>query len=388
MKTAFAKDIPFIKKTCGKSPTDYEQEIIAKFEPEFIYGGFILPWAAGNTYFRLINRETGEHKDYKVKKLKETNGGELHQTENAVWLKLDKKASQHNKRLIGWVDGWKGRNKTKAEFLCLVHNETLTPDVNYALKDDCDLSCRQCMSDRMQYVRSGGRTREDVLRDKGEVILHRCGIKGYDFHGFTGNLLTLKDTRFKTSCRCHGVEWESELRRANTFTCPECIKEQLVQLTNRTYTGSAYFYIQLLDDKYIKFGITTRKPEMRMKEQERKSKFNHKLIFAHQFEEGWKAADIEHEIKQRFNCYAAPYKDFKDGWSETIMIADLKNLQQLIYDYLTNEPDEADMWVSPKDIFNEDTLEMNIHFYGETDPHPLEFNFYTEDELEAICNAL
>ncbi len=388
MKTAFAKDIPFIKKTCGKSPTDYEQEIIAKFEPEFIYGGFILPWAAGNTYFRLINRETGEHKDYKIKKLKDTNGGELHQTEKAVWIKLDKKASQHNKRLIGWVDGWKGRNKTKAEFLCLSHNETLTPDVNYALKDDCDLSCRQCMSDRMQYVRSGGRTREDVLRDKGEVILHRCGIKGYDFHGFTGNLLTLKDTRFKTSCRCHGVEWESELRRANTFTCPECIKEQLVQLTNRTYTGSAYFYIQLLDDKYIKFGITTRKPETRMREQERKSNFNHKLIFAHRFEEGWKAADIEHEIKQRFNCYAAPYKDFKDGWSETIMIADLKNLQQLVYDYFTNEPEEADMWVSPKDIFNEDTLEMNIHFYGETDPHPQEFNFYTEDELEAICNAL
>ncbi|EMW0060156.1 hypothetical protein ABIV32_001568 [Salmonella enterica subsp. enterica] len=383
---AFAKDI-VLTSTRGKSPSAYEQEIITKFEPTFKFGGFILPWAGAKTLYRLYNPETGEFKDYRINKLSDTNGGELLQTEKAVWLKLERKCEIKGKRFDGWDGEWKGRNKTKAVCMCLEHNEIIKPSVNHALKDSFDFDCPRCRTDRVQYTRSGRKTRKEVIAEKCPVILSRCEVKNYTFIGFNTRP-TLRDTRFKTRCNHHGTEWESRLALAETFTCPDCIKDQLVQLTNRTYTGSAYFYIQLLDDKYIKFGITTRDPQIRMREQERKSNFNHRLIFTHQFNEGWKAADIEHEIKKRFKCYAAPYKDFKDGWSETIEIEELPNLQQLVYDYLTNEPQEADMWLSPKDIFDEDTFELHTHFYGGVLPQQFTITELPEDELEALYNSL
>ncbi|HAK5372913.1 TPA: hypothetical protein H1V70_000138 [Salmonella enterica] len=387
MKLAFAKDIEFIKRTCGKSPAEYEQEIIAKFEPDFKFGGFILPWAGAKTYYRLHNPETGEFKDYQINKIRQTNGGEMLQTEKAVWLKMKRKCAQKGKRFDGWDGEWKGRNKTKAVCVCLEHNEIMKPSLIHALKDNFDFDCKRCRADKSQFVRSGGRTREDVLAERQSSIIERCKVKNYTFLGFAGDMSVLKDTHFKVRCNNHGVEWDSELRRGDSFTCPDCIKDQLVKLTNRTYEGTAHFYIQLLDDKYIKFGITTRDPIIRMREQERKSNFDHKLIFTHQFNEGWKAADIEHEIKNRFKCYAAPYKDFKDGWSETLDIDELPNLQQLVYDYLTNEPEESDMWVSPKDVFDEDTFEMKIHFYGNVHPYQFSVNsddYYAEEEIEQL----
>ncbi|MFY4620249.1 hypothetical protein, partial [Escherichia coli] len=131
----------------------------------------------------------------------------------------------------------------------------------------------------------------EVNKDKETIINARCETTPYTFKGFIINTPHLKDVKFKTYCKTHNHEWESHLRCADSFTCPLCIKDQLVQLSNRTYQGKASFYIQLLDDKFIKFGITTRKPEERMREQTRKSNFTHRLIFTHEFEDGWKAVD-------------------------------------------------------------------------------------------------
>lgn len=49
MKLAYAAEIPFVKKTCGLSPEEYQQRIIAKLEPTFVFGGFILPWKGNHT---------------------------------------------------------------------------------------------------------------------------------------------------------------------------------------------------------------------------------------------------------------------------------------------------------------------------------------------------
>lgn len=47
---------------------------------------------------------------------------------------------------------------------------------------------------------------------------------------------------------------------------------------------SGYFYIQILDTEYIKFGITNNDPSIRMKNQEEKSVFKHKLKYVFRFE--------------------------------------------------------------------------------------------------------
>ncbi len=58
MKLAYAAEIPFVKKTRGLSPEEYQQRIIAKLEPAFVFGGFILPWKGNHTYFRIYNLDT------------------------------------------------------------------------------------------------------------------------------------------------------------------------------------------------------------------------------------------------------------------------------------------------------------------------------------------
>ncbi|EFY9944134.1 hypothetical protein B5H70_001008 [Shigella boydii] len=387
MKLAYAAEIPFVKKTRGLSPEEYQQRIITKLEPAFVFGGFILPWKGNHTYFRLYNLDTQEYKDYKLRKLEDTNGGELFQTEKAVWLKMESRCNEKGKKFLGWQGEWKGRNKTKARVLCPTHNQIMTPSLLHALKDDFDFDCKFCMAEKVQRARSG-KTFDEVIKDKETLINARCETTLYIFKGFIINTQHLKDVKFKTYCKSHNHEWESHLRCADSFTCPLCIKDQLVQLSNRTYQGKASFYIQLLDDKFIKFGITTRKPEERMREQTRKSNFTHRLIFTHEFENGWKAVDLEHEVKQRFKTHAAPYKDFKDGWSETLTIDELPHLQQLVYDYLTNQPDEANMWVSPKDVFDDDTFKLHTHFYGINKPEFFCIDDNNPDLMDEYFNAL
>lgn len=102
MKLAYAAEIPFVKKTRGLSPEEYQQRIIAKLEPAFVFGGFILPWKGNHTYFRIYNLDTQEYKDYKLRKLEDTNGGELFQTEKAVWLKMESRCNEKGKKFLGW----------------------------------------------------------------------------------------------------------------------------------------------------------------------------------------------------------------------------------------------------------------------------------------------
>ncbi|MCV5632533.1 hypothetical protein OFN23_30745, partial [Escherichia coli] len=89
-----------------------------KLEPAFVFGGFILPWKGNHTYFRIYNLDTQEYKDYKLRKLEDTNGGELLQTEKAVWLKMESRCNEKGKKFLGWQGEWKGRNRTKARVLC------------------------------------------------------------------------------------------------------------------------------------------------------------------------------------------------------------------------------------------------------------------------------
>lgn len=369
MKLAFAKDIDFVKRTNGKSPLEIEQEIIDKVSPTgLIYSGLILPFKGSTGKYRVTHPDTGEFKDYAIKHFNNFTGTELFSTEKAALVSIKWKCEKLGKEFVEWDGGWKGFAKTKAVIMCKEHGRTLNPKLVYALKDDVPLACSGCRGDIVHKKSNGGKTRHEVRQEKQAIIESRCEKMNYTFKGFSGDLRYSYATKFVIHCNKHNVTWESTKCTIHKFTCPECRKEQLIQLSNRTYTDKANFYIQLLDDKFIKFGVTTRDIKIRMYEQTRKSNFNHKLIFLHEFAEGWKALDLEHEVKQRFKTHAVPYKDLPDGWSETLTIDELPHLQQLVYDFLTNPPDEADMWVSPKDIFDEDTFKLHTHFYGINKP--------------------
>lgn len=119
MKLAYAAEIPFVKKTRGLSPEEYQQRIIAKLEPAFVFGGFILPWKGNHTYFRIYNLDTQEYKDYKLRKLEDTNGGELLQTEKAVWLKMESRCNEKERNSSDGKENGKGEIERKPVFCAL-----------------------------------------------------------------------------------------------------------------------------------------------------------------------------------------------------------------------------------------------------------------------------
>lgn len=90
-----------------------------------------------------------------------------------------------------------------------------------------------------------------------------------------------------------------------------------------------FFYIQLLDDKYIKFGITNKDPTIRMKNQEVKSHFEHRLKYAYKFNDGSHALRIESSIKQTFkiHCGLVDREQMPDGFTETLPISKLTRLR-------------------------------------------------------------
>ncbi len=96
-----------------------------------------------------------------------------------------------------------------------------------------------------------------------------------------------------------------------------------------------YFYIQTLDDRYIKFGVTNRKVERRMIEQQRESVFSHELVTSYRFMNGVYADKLERLIKQRFKCGVVSRRDMRDGYTETLPIKELSNLITMTHEFVS-----------------------------------------------------
>ncbi|EIC3047340.1 hypothetical protein LAB19_001675 [Salmonella enterica subsp. enterica serovar Manhattan] len=389
MKTAFAVEIEFSGR--GISPAEYENRVIKRcLEVGLKFEGFVLPFAGNRSKIELSCEETGLTKVYNLRHFLDgsINGEELKRNETTYTKEIEEICSKAGKEFHGWDGEYKGQ-ETKCKVLCVEHNKYLKPKISRILDGSHKLGCSECAKAARLKGCFDGKEHDEVMEHRVSVAKRIVERKGYVYNGMT-EWLGSRKTYVKAYCLKHSVEWETRyssfVGSRKTCTCPECHKEFRLGMLKREYSGDVNFYIQLLDDKFVKFGITSRDVKTRMKEQSGLSIFEHKLIFEHTFNPGWLAQDLENEIKFRFNCRAVNINDMRDGWSETIMIEDLPNLQQMVYDYMTNLPEEAGMWVSPKDKFNEDTFELTEHFYGVTDPHPQEL--WTEEQLEAALNAL
>ncbi|EHG5339359.1 hypothetical protein J5N09_002642 [Salmonella enterica subsp. enterica serovar Javiana] len=125
-----------------------------------------------------------------------------------------------------------------------------------------------------------------------------------------------------------------------------------------------WFYVMKLGDSHLKYGISINH-ERRMKQHQRNCKLPITLYYAHRFEDGYFANLMEEEIAQRFFTNIISKRVFKSGYSETLHIDDAPALDEFINDFINN-PGEKDYmgWLSPKDDFNEDSLEITKHFYG------------------------
>ncbi|EDT7800744.1 hypothetical protein CCF60_003163 [Salmonella enterica subsp. enterica serovar Berkeley] len=380
MKLAFAQEINFTGR--GKSPAIYQKEIKQRFEGTgLVFSGFVLPWAAGNTLFRLVNEETQEYKDYALRKLKVTNGGELFQTEKAVTIKLTQKCAIAGKEFVCIVGEWKGRNHSEFSYRCPIHDEHKTAKVNHALKDSYSFDCIQCQAEKSLLARRKVGTLDELRIAREEVINSLCAGTPYKFVRWHGEQAGSNNTVAEFKCEHHG-NWRTFVKQVcdrKSLICPVCLSAIKAASTGKVQLKRVkemklpvYLYVQSLTDnngkeRFIKFGFSVN-PEDRMKHQQRKSAYNHRLVFTHRFNQGWQALDVELGIHQSIKGKKAKEQDVPDGWTETRPASKLNEVLAFIQGYIESDPveplyvvDENDFWASiGNDPISEDELEAAL----------------------------
>lgn len=165
------------------------------------------------------------------------------------------------------------------------------------------------------------RTSEDSRKKE---IIQLADSIGYSFIGFDS---PYKDAHSKVSLVCsHGHSWKVSIVAFlnQGHRCKMC------SVTGFNPNKPAYFYVQCLSDRFLKFGITNRTPEKRMAAQAGKSVYSHKLIYQKRFDKGIDAIALETMIKKTFVCGVVDRIDMMDGYTETIHISDRDKLLNII----------------------------------------------------------
>ncbi|EDH8285866.1 hypothetical protein CB696_19395 [Salmonella enterica subsp. enterica serovar Livingstone] len=196
--------------------------------------------------------------------------------------------------------------------------------------------CRDCSKARVRARRDADKKEKEEARYSKRVeyvygaINERNKETGYILEGIDGDIMTAK---FKINQRCpthdhrFSVVWDSFINR--TKGCKYCCTSAFRS------DKPVYFYIQTLDDTYVKFGVTNRKVERRMIEQRRESKFEHELVKAYRFENGVYATKLERLIKSKFKCGVVSRDDMRDGYTETLPIFYLSKVMTLTNEFIS-----------------------------------------------------
>lgn len=324
MKTVFAKDIPFIKKSTAKSPSEYESMVVDQCKSNgWIYGGFVLPI----------------HKPFQRTK---------------VYIKVG--------------------DKVKTPLLQRVLMGKFTG------KDHHPTYKKPCMYTEHEYI---------------QVSTNFFNKIGWDVLGLAEPYRGIT-THLKLKCNCHGKIYnKADLfgsRNRGSLTCP-LIRGAITALSNgkqhalmnKDTHRPVIFYVFRVGEKFLKFGITTRKnPLRRMYETQRYTDEILSLEYSHTFDCGWKAGDLESGIKKHIKGKRISRKLMSRGYTETLPISKMDDVKKFIQEYIYNNSPEpiyfdADFEINPEDYITEDDIERDFAMMhsmplAELEPEDLELD--------------
>ncbi|EAA5571323.1 hypothetical protein DRG94_08835 [Escherichia coli] len=235
-----------------------------------------------------------------------------------ILAKADAACKKYNLVCDGIEEGEYINQDCKIKISCADCGRSLTPVKIYHLISKGRV-CRECSKAKTiaktiakeeaeKIVRLNERT--DFVYDR---IIERNKETGFTLRGIVGDMQGT-DFIIRQRCPTHNhnfsVTWTSF--KGGTKGCKYCNTSAF-----RTDIP-VYFYIQSLDDRYIKFGVTNRKVERRMIEQQRESVFTHRLIKSFRFSKGEHASKLEKLIKTKYECGVVSRDDLRDGYTETL----------------------------------------------------------------------
>ncbi|MDC3512330.1 GIY-YIG nuclease family protein [Escherichia coli] len=231
-----------------------------------------------------------------------------------ILAKANAACKKYNLVCDGIEEGEYINQDCKIKISCADCGRSLTPVKIYHLISKGRV-CRECSKAKTiakeeaeKIVRLNERT--DFVYGR---IIERNKETGFILRGIVGDMQGT-DFIIRQRCPTHNhnfsVTWTSF--KGGTKGCKYCNTSAF-----RTDIP-VYFYIQSLDDRYIKFGVTNRKVERRMVEQQRESVFTHRLIKSFRFSKGEHASKLEKLIKTKYECGVVSRDDMRDGYTETL----------------------------------------------------------------------
>lgn len=143
---------------------------------------------------------------------------------------------------------------------------------------------------------------------------------------YTGNR-----TRVIVRCTEDDYEWDTTIDSlVRGYGCPQC--SQYGFNPNKP----AYIYLvkwtTINERPFLKFGITNRDVETRVRQQKYKSVYQPEILATKYFENGKDAVELENKFKelQATLCFGRPSKKlFPDGYTETLPIESLQEALEL-----------------------------------------------------------
>ncbi|ECQ3868520.1 hypothetical protein F0A71_10420 [Salmonella enterica] len=336
----------FAKSGRAKSPLVFESEILEKcMELDYIFNGFVMPWGGKSTKLSLTCKKHGEWHSTTAHKFllkNESRGCPKCGAENYsrvrrlsnddVIKSINEVCEKLNIEFLGFVGGEYIGNRTKLILRCKKHNIVWeTSDFSNLTSSHVSVGCRECVVERK---RESFVTPENVVVDN---INDKCKELNYKFLGFVDGYIN-KNSKLHLHCVSHNVEWKTT--SVEKFMCGRsgC---HLCKTTGYKTTKPGYIYVQRVSGitDAIKFGITNLSPEERLKQQQRRSKLKHELVFCWKFEDGYCAYEVESQIKQKWRDKVG-FVDrsvMGDGFTETLpaeilplFLKEVKNLCNLV----------------------------------------------------------
>lgn len=325
MEIRSAASIEWVRKTTTAiSPMEFEETVKSIcVEKGYIYNGFVMPWDGSKTKISLTCPEHGTWNTTSIIKLKsgrscpgcgrENNLKAIRVPESVLVDNVNAKCEIFGYTFLGFVD--KPSARANLRLKCNKHNHVWeNTNYNNFMKPRSIGGCPLC--EREFNINRFSLDLTTVMQRINDV----CATKGYEFvdfvDGWHGN-----ESWLRVKCLEHNeigeVRYNDFIGKETSEPCCKCRKYGFM-------SGKAgRFYIQTLDDKYVKFGITNKETRQRIAQQQRKSKFNHKLVYEAEFPDGSKALELENLVKKTFNTKVVPRDEMMDGWTETLRVEDL-----------------------------------------------------------------
>ena len=239
--------------------------------------------------------------------------------------KIDKRCSELGFEFLGFVGNVWDQYYTKLILRCPKHDHLWETTPYGSFVNGRASGCIHCRLEKSNKSRGFDPKKYE------KNIWRICRERNLEFLGWYGGECKNSHSRLILKCKTHSEVWDTttytNFIRRPEMGCSKCT------ITGFRTTRPAWIYIQEIDGKAIKFGITNRKKaEDRMKQQANKSGLSHKMIFARRFDNGKIAHNIEAEIKKQLKSKMRflTKEDMPDGWTETVAPSELSTIMYIV----------------------------------------------------------